>query len=66
MAMRKVVTICLYLSIRAFHVFICISGPVLIVSVLLLLGFHALLYFTTLVPSYRSLVCVFVQHPRSK
>eukprot|EP01022_Parablepharisma_sp_SALTPOND_P029046 TRINITY_DN72394_c0_g1_i1.p1 TRINITY_DN72394_c0_g1~~TRINITY_DN72394_c0_g1_i1.p1 ORF type:complete len:264 (+),score=-17.30 TRINITY_DN72394_c0_g1_i1:83-793(+) len=49
-----------YLSGRMFHAFVCISGPVLIASVILLISFHTIFYFTSLIPDLSPLVLIVI------
>lgn len=52
MVSGKCFTWAAYLSSRFFNCFICVSGPVLIVSVIILVTLHGLFYANCLIPNY--------------
>ena len=56
--MARILAILGYLIGRFLHAFICIAGPVLIVSVMLLLLFHFAVFFYSLYPSMSSLTLI--------
>lgn len=50
---QKIFITLAYFSAKLFSAFMCISGPLLIAFTLVLLSFHAVLYFSSLIPDFR-------------
>eukprot|EP00826_Nyctotherus_ovalis_P013575 TRINITY_DN13699_c0_g1_i5.p3 TRINITY_DN13699_c0_g1~~TRINITY_DN13699_c0_g1_i5.p3 ORF type:complete len:123 (+),score=1.24 TRINITY_DN13699_c0_g1_i5:1281-1649(+) len=50
---QKIFITLAYFSAKLFGAFLCISGPLLIAFTLILLSFHAVLYFSSLIPDFR-------------